>query len=158
MSSRAAWRLLELGFTRVYRFKPGKMDWLANGLPFEGEKSGEQAAGDLANLDVPTCQPSEYIGDIRKQVSEKGWDVCVVVNEEEIVLGLLTPAALQSDPDLTAEQAMQGDVRTFRLNRKPSSVVEDMRNEGLDDALVTNVDGRLFGLLRRQDVEKAASA
>ena len=33
MSDRAAWRLESLGFTRVYRYTPGKDGWLAMGLP-----------------------------------------------------------------------------------------------------------------------------
>ena len=38
MSARAAWRLETLGFTQVYRYTAGKMDWFANALPIEGKK------------------------------------------------------------------------------------------------------------------------
>lgn len=155
MSSRAAWRLIELGYTQVYRYKPGKMDWLANGLPFEGEESGEQHAGDLAHRDVPTCHLADRIGEIRSLVSQKSWDVCVVINEAEVVMGFLGPDALQSDPGQTAEQAMQADIRTFRFNRKLDAVLKSMRGQNMAHALVTDVDGRLFGLLRKEDVEKA---
>lgn len=36
MSARAAWRLEQLGFERVFRYTPGKADWAAAGLPMEG--------------------------------------------------------------------------------------------------------------------------
>src|SRR5947209_3912316 len=37
MSSRAAWRLETLGFTTVYRYVAGKIDWMAAGLATERE-------------------------------------------------------------------------------------------------------------------------
>jgi rhodanese-related sulfurtransferase len=36
MSLRAAWRLEDLGFEKVYDYVPGKADWFANGLPKVG--------------------------------------------------------------------------------------------------------------------------
>jgi hypothetical protein len=35
----AAWRLESLGFAQVYRYTPGKADWLANELPVEGQQA-----------------------------------------------------------------------------------------------------------------------
>ena len=39
MSPRAVCRLEALGFQQVYDYVPGKVDWLARGLPREGEKA-----------------------------------------------------------------------------------------------------------------------
>jgi hypothetical protein len=36
MSPRAGSRLVSLGFTSVHDYVPGKVDWLAHGLPCEG--------------------------------------------------------------------------------------------------------------------------
>lgn len=144
-----------MGFLHVYRYKPAKMDWLANGLPFEGEESGEQRAGDLAQMDVPTCRAASTIADAKSLALQKGTDLCVVVDGSEVVLGLLDPDALQSDENQTVEQVMNAGVQTFRLNRKLDSALEAMNKSNLDYALVTNVDGRLFGLIRREDLEKA---
>ena len=44
MSPRAACRLETLGFSEVYDYVAGKADWLARGLPREGEKAGERRA------------------------------------------------------------------------------------------------------------------
>ena len=54
MSARAAWRLESLGFTHVYRYTAGKMDWRASGLPIEGQFADEPCAKDIARRDVPT--------------------------------------------------------------------------------------------------------
>src|SRR5919201_6887993 len=88
MSARAAWRLEEtLGFERVYRYTPGKADWLAAGLPFEGELAGMPRIGEAADPDVPTCRPHEGVGEVRDRLQRLGQDVCVVLSERRVVLG-----------------------------------------------------------------------
>ncbi|TMK86300.1 MAG: hypothetical protein E6G44_03940, partial [Actinobacteria bacterium] len=64
-------------------------------------------AGDVARKDVPTCEMAERLGDVRERVRAAGWNVCVVVNEERIVLGLLRQRELDGDADLTIERAMR---------------------------------------------------
>ena len=39
LSARAAWRLESMGFQEVYRYTPGKADWLAAGWDTEGPQS-----------------------------------------------------------------------------------------------------------------------
>jgi hypothetical protein len=61
MSPRAACRLDTVGFEHVCDDMPGKADWLARGLPREGEKAGEPRAIDHARTDAVTCRPEERI-------------------------------------------------------------------------------------------------
>src|SRR5690242_6550396 len=157
MSARAAWRLIQLGFTQVYRYTPGKTDWLANGLPFEGKEVHLQRAGDLVNTEVPTCRIMDRLGAIKARLQKAGWDTCVVINEEQVVLGLLRAEALTADPQMAAEQAMESAPRTYRLNSPYEKALEYMQKNGLDSTLVTTSDGKLFGLLKRTDVEQAMS-
>src|SRR5258708_12039452 len=89
MSSRAAWRLETLGFTQVYRYEPGKSDWLANGLPIEGKRASVPRAGGVARRDVPTCRLGERVGDVRDRARAAGWDTCLVVTDGNVVLGRL---------------------------------------------------------------------
>src|ERR671932_780533 len=89
MSPRAAWRLESLGFSEVYDYKEGKLDWLAAGLPTEGTNAAKPRAGDVARKDVPTCSLGEKLGSVAKKAAAAGWNACVVVNEERVVLGLL---------------------------------------------------------------------
>src|SRR5207245_7830164 len=97
MSARAAWRLESLGFVQVYRYTAGKADWLANGLPTEGQQANKTHVADLARRDVPTCHLADKIADVQARVQAAGWDVCVVVNEKRVVRGLLRQAALTSE-------------------------------------------------------------
>ena len=57
MSARAAWRLESLGFTKVYDYVGGKSDWIAAGLPVEGELANVPRAINVVKRDVPTCGP-----------------------------------------------------------------------------------------------------
>jgi rhodanese-related sulfurtransferase len=48
LSPRAAWRLESLGFANVCDYVAGKEDWLAYGLPIEGELAEAVTVGQLA--------------------------------------------------------------------------------------------------------------
>src|SRR6266516_4054802 len=63
MSPRAAWRLESMGFTQVYDYTAGKLDWLAAGLATEGSNAQRPRAGDVARGDVPTCGLDERLGE-----------------------------------------------------------------------------------------------
>ena len=86
MSARAAWRLEEtLGFPNVYRYTPGKADWLAAGLSREGELAAVLRIGDVADRDVPTCGPGERVGDVRRrlqQVGQDGWELLAAIEAD----------------------------------------------------------------------------
>jgi CBS domain-containing protein len=156
MSPRAAWRLEALGFSEVYDYAPSKVDWFAAGLPMEGELAGVPTVGDLARGDVPTCTPEEKVGEVRRRVRGTGWDRCVVVNEERVVLGLLREKDLASDPAATAEEAMRPGPTTVRPDTLAGKMAERMRKRSTASVLVTNPDGELVGLMYREDGERAA--
>jgi rhodanese-related sulfurtransferase/CBS domain-containing protein len=155
-SARAAWRLSSLGFTQVFRYSGGKADWLANGLPVEGALARVSSAGDLADLDVPTCNLSERVGNIRDRVLKEGWNSCVVVNDQLVALGLLRGDDLNhADKQWTAEEAMVRDPQTYRLNASQDEVLEYFQtHRNIESVLITTTDGKLFGLLKREDIEK----
>jgi hypothetical protein len=94
MSPRAAWRLARLGFGQVYDYVAGKASWLAFGLPSEGTEAPIPRAADAARRDVPTFRPDDRTGDVRARLTGTGWDECLVVNEERVVLGRLRAKAL----------------------------------------------------------------
>jgi CBS domain-containing protein len=156
MSPRAAWRLEGLDFERVYDYVPGKADWFASGLPMEGKMASVPNIGEAARRDVPTCAPVEKIGVVRERVRKAGWDRCVVINKERIVLGLLREKELSSDPKSPVEEAMRNGPATFRPNEPVGKMAKRMRDRGATAVLVTTSDGRLVGLLHRKDVEQLA--
>jgi CBS domain-containing protein len=156
MSPRAAWRLESLGFTKVYDYVPGEADWFASGLPMAGAQAGVPRAGQLARQDVPRCRLAERVGEVRERIQAAGWDVCVVVNDEAIVLGLLRARELATDPNLTAEQVMRSGPATYRPDALVMEVAERLETRRVQGVLVTVSDGRLVGWLRRDDAVRAA--
>lgn len=156
MSPRAAWRLETLGFADVYDYVAGKVDWLAAGLPVEGTSARRPRAADVARRDVPTCSLEERMGEVRQKVGAAGWDVCVVVNSERVVLGLLRAEQLDAPGDRRAEEAMRPGPSTFRPHVPVEEMARFMVHHDLPSAPITTSDGRLLGLLVRDDAVRAA--
>ncbi len=147
MSARAAARLESLGFTQVYRYKAGQADWLANGWPSEGSEPQVAWASQAARTDVPICHIGESVGVVRQRVQAVGWDTCVVVDHERVVLGLLRGDALQNGAGTSVEAAMELGPRTYRLNASRESITDYMRRHQTDRVLVTDADGKLVGMI-----------
>ncbi len=158
MSARAAWRLEELGFTQVYDYVPSKIDWFANGLPREGTSADVPWAVDLLREDMPTCSPGDGIADVREQVLKSGFDLCVAVNEAEIVLGVLRGDALSKDPDARAGDVMELGPKTIRPHSPAEKLLQARSNQGVKSWIVSTSHGKLLGLLFRRDAERALAA
>lgn len=156
MSPRAAWRLEGLGFSEVYDYAPSKVDWSASDLPMEGTQAGTPTIGEVARRDVPTCAPAEKVGAVRERLGESSFDRCVVVSEQGVVLGLIREKELATDPEATAEEAMRNGPTTFRPDEPVEKMAKRMRERGASAVLVTTPDGRLVGLMYRDDAEHAA--
>ncbi len=105
---------------------------------------------------MPTCAPAEKIGVVRERVRKAGWNRCVVVNNERVVLGLLREKELASDAKATAEEVMRNGPATFRPDEPVGKMAKRMQDRGARTALVTTSDGRLVGLLYREDTEHLA--
>jgi Mg/Co/Ni transporter MgtE len=156
MSPRAAWRLESLGFSEVYDYRPGKLDWLAAGLPTQGSNAGRPRTGDIARKDVPTCSLHEGLGDVRERVRSAGSQACVVVNEERVVMGLLRSEELEADPDRLIEEVMRRGPTTFRPHISALEMAEHMVEHDIESSPITTSDGRLVGVLFREDVLELA--
>ena len=155
MSPRAASRLEGIGFERVYDYVAGKADWGSAGLPLEGAEGSETRAGAHVRTDVPTCRPHDRMREVCEALDESGWDTCFVVDERRVVLGRLGRRAIRGRDDVTAEQAMTLGPSTIRPSARLRNVVERMQKQNLTNLPVTTSDGRLAGLLLRDDVERA---
>jgi predicted transcriptional regulator len=105
----------------------------------------------VARKDAPTCRPDEPIGEVRERVRAAGWDACVVVNEERVVLGLLREAELQKGQDEPVERIMRPGPSTFRPHVSIQEMAHYMVDHDLPTSPITSSDGRLIGILRRQD-------
>ena len=142
-----------MGFTSAYDYVAGKKDWGSYGLPHEGTDVPERRAGDIARRDVPTCTLRDDLRDVRERVRASGWDTCIVVNAERIVLGRLGRRAIAADEDDSVEQAMTPGPSTVRPSIGADALLERIRARNLTSFLVTTPDGRLVGLALRSDLE-----
>ena len=151
MSARAAWRLESLGFSQVYRYAAGKLDWFAFGLPMEGEFGTIPKAIEVVRRDVPTCHLKDTVGEVYKRCQEVGWQVCLVVNKANIVLGRVRREAWQVDLETPVEKVMENGPTTFRRDNFLEPLVKRMHEKKVGSVIITNSDGVLIGLLYRKD-------
>lgn len=134
----------------MYRYVSGKADWLSAGRPCEGRCASEVRIGSIARADVSTCRLGQRIGEL--QVED---DLCVVVNDECIVLGDLRGAALHADPRTPVDDVMSTAPATYRPNVSAKEMAHHMIETGARRVLVTDGDGRLMGWLTFDDVRQA---
>jgi predicted transcriptional regulator len=81
-----------------------------------------------------------------------GWDACVVVSTGRVVLGLLRAEQLRADPGMLAGQVMRPGPSTYRPFVSVAEMRGIMSDRDMASSPVTTSDGRLVGLVRRQDV------
>jgi CBS domain-containing protein len=158
LSPRAACRLATLGFSEVYDYMPGKADWLARGLPREGEKARERRALDLLVDDVVTCGLHDRVGDVRAGVAASRYGFAFVVSPGRVLLGRLRRSALEGDGELTAESVMEAGPSAIRADRQFEPLAERMRRNELSCLPVTTPEGELLGVVRRDDLERELAA
>jgi hypothetical protein len=157
MAPRAAERLTTLGFDEVYEYKGGKLDWLAAGLPSEGENSSRPRAADASRKDMVVCGLKDRLGNVSERARGAGWDVAVVIDEARVVLGLLRSKELEMDSNLLVEEAMRPGPSTFRPYVSIKEMADYMVEHELDSAPVTTSDGKLIGVLLKSDAIKLAA-
>jgi hypothetical protein len=152
MSPRAACRLERLGFSEVYDYVAGKMDWLSFALPHEGQAL---LAGDVALRDAPTCWPEEAAGALRARLGQAGGGFCVVTTPAGVVLGVVQDRLEEAPDQATAEEIMDFGITTVRPSEEVGPLVERMRTAGVEAILLTRSDGTLYGLLAHDGANAA---
>jgi CBS domain-containing protein len=133
----------------VYDYVPGKEDWLARGLPTEGEKADVQRVWKLARKDVVTCSLTDTVGEVRERILASPYGFGFVVAEGGCLLGRMRKSELDCDPSLTAEQVMEPGPSTVRADLSPDELRERLEKRGLNYAVVTTPDGKLIGVVPR---------
>jgi len=128
---------------------------LRRGLPREGKAAETPWAGDLVRDDVPTCAPNDRLGDVRERVVASGYDLCLVLNDHRVVLGLLRGDALGKDPDARVRDVMELGPTTLRPNSPVERLLQSRASQGVKSWVITTSHGVLLGLLRRADAERA---
>ncbi len=152
MSPRAACRLATLSFEHVYDYMPGKVDWMARGLPMEGDKAGESRAIDFARDDVITCRLDDKIADIRPRVAASPHGFAFVTSDDRVLLGRLRKVTLEGDPDRLAGEVMEAGPSTTRSDTAPDALRDKLLKADLTIAVLTDPEGRLLGVVHRKDI------
>ena len=154
MSPRAAWRLEELGFEGVYHFVGGKTEWIERGLPTEGTGPFLLVAGQVLRPSTATCRPDTPAGTVRKELPAGPDSICAVTNDENIVIGRVRWKDLPEDDTARVETFMQLGPATVRPREELPGLIERMREAGVKTILVATAQGRLLGVVNRDDGER----
>jgi CBS domain-containing protein len=156
MSPRAAARLESIGFGEVYDYVGGKADWGSAGLPLEGTSGSESRAGAHVS-DAATCALDERLPEVRQRARSRGVEICIVVGDSGIVLGLIGRRALAREDDIAVDEAMTSGPSTIRPSARLDAIVERMTVQRLTSIVVTTSEGRLVGVLERGRAEAGLS-
>ena len=147
-----------MGFQDVYDYMPGKADWLARGLPREGATASEPRAVDFVCKDVVTCRLGDRTGAVRERVERSPFGFAFVVAEGDVLLGRLRKAALEGDPGASAEDVMEPGPTTMRADTPPARLRERLERQGLTTAVISDPEGRLLGIVRRDELPTAGDS
>jgi hypothetical protein len=98
------------------------------------------------------------VGEVGERLDGSGYDLCVVVDEQRIVAGLLRGDALAKDPKALAEDVMELGPRTIRPSIPVEKLLQKKSSHGVKSWLVSTSHGVLLGLLTRDDAERALEA
>lgn len=155
MSPRAAWQLEAMGFTEVYDFVEGKMDWIAHGLPTEGKGPHFPLAGEVADRGaVLACRVGDHVGDVAHQLDTVAHDYCVVLNDENVVLGRMRKKNVQGPSEARVEQVMEPGPTTVRPSEPAKGLLERMKKKNVPALIVTTNKGRLMGTVTQEALER----
>jgi CBS domain-containing protein len=143
----------------VYDYVAGKQDWLARGLPTEGEEADRPAARHLIRDDAVTCGLTDRVGEVYERVNESPYGFALVISKGGCLLGRLRASALEKcDPSSTAEAVMELGPSTIRLDIELGALVKRLHERGFMFAVVTDPDGLLAGVVRRSEAEAFLSS
>ena len=143
----------------MYDYVAGKQDWLACGLPTEGEEADRPAARHLMRDDAVTCGLADRVGEVYERVKESPYGFALVIAEGGCLLGRLRASALaECDPGSTAEAVMDSGPSTVRPDKELGALVKRLDERGLMFGIVTDPEGRLEGVVRRSEAEAFLSS
>jgi CBS domain-containing protein len=108
-----------------------------------------QRVGDRLRRDVPTCRLTDRLGNVVSRLRATGWDRCIVVNDADIVLGILRGKALEVEPAMVIEEVMDHGASTFRPDIPFEDIQHYLKERNLDSVVITTADGKLLGILPR---------
>jgi rhodanese-related sulfurtransferase len=150
LSARGAELLEALGFSEVHDYAGSKTAWTGEGLAVEGTVAPSCRAGAVARP-VPTCRIDAHVGELCDRSGDDG--VVVVVNDEEVVLGLVREEATRLDPQSPVADVMLPGPPSVRPSITASELARSMDEDGRRYVLVTTSHGPLLGIITAPDLD-----
>lgn len=119
----------------------GKADWMAYGLPVEGD-DGPFLGGQVT--EVPACDVGGTVGEARQALRAAGPDAgaVVLVNDGGLAVGRVDDDTLAGHGD---DVALLDVLEPVPTTVRPSVTVASLAEAGGGERLVTTSDGRLLG-------------
>ena len=149
---RAAAHLQARGAADVRVYAEGKIGWLAEGHPGEGQRRPEQRVGAIARRDgVATIRGDATLADAAPHFTTDD-DVAVVLGADDVVLGVLRRETLGLPPTTPVADVLQPGPSTFRPSMTIAELVDYFRRSHERRAVVSTAGGRWLGLITREDV------
>ena len=94
---------------------------------------------------------------VRTRVERSPYGFALVVSEGRVVLGRLSAGALRNGSgDAVAETVMEPGPSTVRADIPAADLAKRLAERDLSFAIVTTPEGRLIGVVRREDLEAAS--
>ena len=150
MSPRAAWRLEATGFGPVYDYMAGKMDWLADDLPFEGTA---QLAGTFTRRGVATTGEQTPAPEALRLLEAQGFGPVLILNQGGVVMGAAYRDQLEAaSGEAEVGAVMRFGVSTVRPSEDAAALAHRMGHAEVTRVVVTRSDGTLVGLFFAADV------
>src|SRR5262249_20920359 len=95
---------------------------------------------------VQTCLLRDRMQEVQNRCGSN--EICVVLNDCNIVMGIIQGEAWNGNPLARAADVMDLGLRTYCPNDDPKEIVKELKKEERDNAVVTTFDGELIGILR----------
>ena len=124
----------------MYDYVDGKVDWMAYGLPVEGEDGPFLVEG-LG--EAPTCDVGGTVGDAREVLQGAGDGGEVLVLSDGLVVGDVDAEVLKDAAD---DAPLLDVLRPVPSTVRPSVTVASLADSGGGSTVVTASNGRLLGL------------
>ena len=155
MSPRAAWQLEAMGFTDVYDYVNGKVEWMLDRQPSEGNGPHYAMVGEVATRErLQTCVLGSTVGESARAMEQSGDTFCLVLNEEGVVLGRLRKKHRDATFDEPVERVMETGPTTVRPHQPAKELLERMERRDVPAVVVTTKKGVLVGVARRTDLRR----
>jgi len=131
----------------VYDYVDGKVDWMAYGLPVEGDDG--PFVGETVT-DAVTVDVGATVGQARRRLGESGSEVAIVTHEQGWAVGEVDADVLAGSDD---GRSLLEVMRPVPSTVRPSAAVSSLAGSGGNRLVVSSPDGRLLGQAVVEDHE-----